>query len=606
MRYWRSLVFSYAGWLKYASLVMVCALFALASRAQTDVENVLTMGRVALTYDDYITAIHYFNRVIEARPSMAEAYFHRADAKARLEDYDSAIADLDKAIGLNPFRLEFYELRGMCLGQHRMFSQAIADYDHVLQQNPWQQNVRFNKIVSLLQLKDYAKATTETDSFIARWPNYSKAYLAKVEISLAQKDTLKALAWADTLLQLTPRDANMWNFKGQYALRHKRYVEADSFLTKATIIEPMEAESFLMRAAVRHSLRKYDDALKDYDEVIRLIPQHFVAHYNRGLLRSFVGDDNRAIKDFDFVLHKEPHNTLAAYNRAILSERVGNYGQAIKDYTTLIKIYPRFWAGYAARARNYRRLGKTKAALMDETKVQRAELDFFFAPQKRASIKKVKTHSEFELEQYQQLKEEPEDSLRVRLTATSGRIQNKKVERVFLPMYRVTATTTSSNGYKSVLFLSTSSVLKSHNAEVCAEESSSIVSLSELRKWLHQQTVEQSVLLLSQEASSLIEVDGDKALALLKLAERLQPQSAMIHYNIGCVLASQGKLSEAETAFSQAIQLDDRMAEAYFNRAVAALLHNNNIKAIADLSKAGELGLYRAYNLIKQAQKQQH
>lgn len=47
------------------------------------------------------------------------------------------------------------------------------------------------------------------------------------------------------------------------------------------------------------------------------------------------------------------------------------------------------------------------------------------------------------------------------------------------------------------------------------------------------------------------------------------------------------------------------MGEAYFNRAVVALLQNNNIKAIADLSKAGELGLYRAYNLIKQAQKQQ-
>ena len=90
------------------SLVLICALFALASRAQTDVENVLTMGRVALTYDDYITAIHFFNRVIEARPSMADAYFCRADAKERLEDYESAIKDLDKAIELNPFRLEFY------------------------------------------------------------------------------------------------------------------------------------------------------------------------------------------------------------------------------------------------------------------------------------------------------------------------------------------------------------------------------------------------------------------------------------------------------------------------------------------------------------------
>ena len=47
------------------------------------------------------------------------------------------------------------------------------------------------------------------------------------------------------------------------------------------------------------------------------------------------------------------------------------------------------------------------------------------------------------------------------------------------------------------------------------------------------------------------------------------------------------------------------MPEAFFNRAVAALLQNNNVKAISDLSKAGELGLYRAYSLIKQAQKQQ-
>ena len=79
----------------------------------------------------------------------------------------------------------------------------------------------------------------------------------------------------------------------------------------------------------------------------------------------------------------------------------------------------------------------------------------------------------------------------------------------------------------------------------------------------------------------------------------------MVHYNIGCVLAALGKLSEAELAFSQAIALDDRMPEAFFNRAVAALLQNNNVKAISDLSKAGELGLYRAYSLIKQAQKQQ-
>ena len=587
------------------SLVFICALFALASRAQTDVENVLTMGRVALTYDDYITAIHFFNRVIEARPSMADAYFCRADAKARLEDYESAIKDLDKAIELNPFRLEFYELRGICYGQHRKFQEAIADYDHVLKQNPWQQNVRFNKIVSQLQLKDYNNAASETDSFITHWPRYNKIYLAKVEIALAQKDTLQALSWADTLLCLSPRDANMWNFKGQYALRHKQHVAADSFLTKAISFAPNDADSYLMRAAVRHALRRYDDALRDYDEVIRLVPQHFVAHYNRALLRSFVGDDNRAIKDFDFVLDKDPNNTLAAYNRALLSERVGNFAQAIKDYTRLIRVYPRFWAGYAARAQNYRKIGNTKAALADETRVQRAQLDFFFSQQKRSPIKKVKTRSEHELEQYQQLVEEPEDNLRVRLTATAGRIQNKKVERVFLPMFRVTSSLPSSVGYQSILFLPVSSILKSHNAVISAEDSVTIVPLAQLNQWLSSKNPEQIAILLAQEASTLVESNPELALALLHRIETLQPQSAMNYYNKGCVFAAQGKLSDAEIAFSQAISLDDHMGEAYFNRAVVALLQNNNIKAIADLSKAGELGLYRAYNLIKQAQKQQ-
>ena len=587
------------------SLVLICALFALASRAQTDVENVLTMGRVALTYDDYITAIHFFNRVIEARPSMADAYFYRADAKARLEDYESAIKDLDKAIELNPFRLEFYELRGICYGQHRKFQEAIADYDHILKQNPWQQNVRFNKIVSQLQLKDYNNAASETDSFITHWPRHNKIYLAKVEIALAQKDTLQALSWADTLLHLSPRDANMWNFKGQYALRHKQHVAADSFLTKAISFAPNDADSYLMRAAVRHALRRYDDALRDYDEVIRLVPQHFVAHYNRALLRSFVGDDNRAIKDFDFVLDKDPNNTLAAYNRALLSERVGNFAQAIKDYTRLIRVYPRFWAGYAARAKNYRKIGNTKAALADETRVQRAQLDFFFSQQKRSPIKKVKTRSEHELEQYQQLVEEPEDNLRVRLTATAGRIQNKKVERVFLPMFRVTSAPQSSVGYHSILFLPVSSILKSYNAVISAEDSATIVPLAQLNQWLSSKDPEQIAILLAQEASTLVESKPELALALLHRIETLQPQSAMNYYNKGCVFAAQGKLADAEIAFSQAISLDDHMGEAYFNRAVVALLQNNNIKAIADLSKAGELGLYRAYNLIKQAQKQQ-
>ena len=45
------------------------------------------------------------------------------------------------------------------------------------------------------------------------------------------------------------------------------------------------------------------------------------------------------------------------------------------------------------------------------------------------------------------------------------------------------------------------------------------------------------------------------------------------------------------------------MAEAYYNRALVYLSMEQKEKALPDLSKAGELGIYDAYSIIKQNSK---
>ena len=50
----------------------------------------------------------------------------------------------------------------------------------------------------------------------------------------------------------------------------------------------------------------------------------------------------------------------------------------------------------------------------------------------------------------------------------------------------------------------------------------------------------------------------------------------------------------------EAIVIDQHLAEAFFNRGIARLKSNRTQEGIADLSKAGELGLYKAYSVIKQ------
>ena len=51
--------------------------------------------------------------------------------------------------------------------------------------------------------------------------------------------------------------------------------------------------------------------------------------------------------------------------------------------------------------------------------------------------------------------------------------------------------------------------------------------------------------------------------------------------------------------YDRAIQLDPKFADAYFNRGLTHIFLGNNRQGIQDLSKAGELGLFSAYNIIK-------
>lgn len=551
-------------------LLLLGVLTFLRVEAQINTTQVVQMGRAALYYDDYVTAIHYFNSVIEAKPYLAEAYYYRAYAKFSLEDYESAEQDLDKAIVFNPFRVEYYQLRGLCRIHNVRYNEAIDDYSHVLLELPEDQGSHYNRVLCRLENKDYDTANTELDYIIGHWPKFTRAYLIKAQTCLAMGDTLQSVFWVDSLLVLNKREHAAWSFKGRYALQHEEWALADSCYTQALKYDVGNADYYLERAQVRNAMNRYNLALADYDRVIEMIPQHFVAHYNRGLIRARVGDDNRAIEDFNFVILQEPDNTLAIYNRAELRQNIGDYQGAIKDYTSLLQQYPNFLYGYQQRAKCYRAVGSTAKAVRDEARVQSAELDLLFGAKKKSKIKEVRKRSDRALEHYDQLVEEDEDTTRTFMSEFAGKVQNRKAERVFLPVYHVEGQQLKVSEARQPIF--------------CTDE--------ELLTMVHD--IEEKLNL----SSSLTALDVARAYAAQK------PEEAVLQYNLGCLEAESGKLEDALTAFSSAIELDPQMAEAYYNKAVVFLLINDNDAAGPLLSKAGEMGLFKAYNLLKQSKKQ--
>ena len=57
--------------------------------------------------------------------------------------------------------------------------------------------------------------------------------------------------------------------------------------------------------------------------------------------------------------------------------------------------------------------------------------------------------------------------------------------------------------------------------------------------------------------------------------------------------------TKAVSDYNMALQLNPQLAEAYYNRGLVYIFSGEQQAGLADLSKAGELGLFTSYSLIR-------
>lgn len=101
---------------------------------------------------------------------------------------------------------------------------------------------------------------------------------------------------------------------------------------------------------------------------------------------------------------------------------------------------------------------------------------------------------------------------------------------------------------------------------------------------------------LVREPSS---VEYEMVLHDYDMAIALAPDFAYNYYNRANVRCSRQDFKAAVADYTAAIERNPDFAEAYYNRGLVYIYLGQNDEGIADLSKAGELGVVSAYNVIK-------
>ena len=356
-------------------LACVAALFMLFAplQAQINTDRMMSVGRTALYFEDYVLSLQYFNQVINAKPYLYEPYFYRAVAKLSLDDYRGAEQDCNSSISRNPFVVNSYQVRGLARVYQERYDDAVSDFRAGLRLDPDNRSLRHNLILCLARSGKKEEAILAADTLLSYSPRYAPAMAMRSDLLWELGDSTGALEWVNKALDVNKYDADMLHHRGVMLARMERYEEAEQDMDRSIYLNPGDAGAYITRAMIRYFRENLNGALNDYDLSIMIDPGNVTGRYNRGNLRAQIGDDNRAIEDFDVVIDVEPDNMMALFYRGILRDNTGDYRGAEEDITKVLEKYPQFIQGYQIRSEVRSKLGNRRGAEEDAMVVLREQ-----------------------------------------------------------------------------------------------------------------------------------------------------------------------------------------------------------------------------------------
>lgn len=668
---------------KLSSLIASILLSITAIYGQINTEQVLRVGQNALYFEDYLLSIQYFNRVIQAKPYLAKAYFFRAIAKLNLEDFRGAEDDASKAIELNPYLADAFEVRGVARQNLGKDSEAIDDYDNALALIPHNRQLLFNKALALNDIHQLNEADSTFNELLKYYPNFDSGYLGRARLSLEKQDTVNAMADIEKALSINRNALNAYIMRADIAINSsKDFESALADMNEAIRLQPRIPGLYVNRAYLRYSLDDFFGAMADFDYAIQLDPLNETALFNRALLEIETSANDKALDDLNRLIELDPANVRAYYNRAIVNASKEQWQAAINDISMVIKDVPDLPEPYYMRSHLYYQLNNMRSAETDHKKaeslaanIQRQAArnpDFgTISPDddsrpERADKDKTRSADEaarrfaslLTVENNAEIHEEYNNS------AIRGKVQNNNFHIEPMPWVELAFYSSETELRPDTYYIKQVDEINStrslrypirvtHQIPVLDSETSNrhFQSIDYYNSYLATHTpravdyIGRAMDYMTIHDYSAAAQDAGRAIALLPdlaIAYYLRaqanyhnwqtgadtdaPASARAHsldlvlsdlnsaiehapdmaeawYNKAVVHIALDDFTSALSALNRTIELKPEMGESWYNRGFVYLKLGNERMGISDLSRAGQLGILPAYNLIKRISK---
>ncbi len=269
------------------------------------------------------------------------------------------IGQLDNTNTL-PFHVEF-EFKNFLVGAqcYKSYLSKFAEFCWLLIQS--ETGLSDKKLAYLKQAKEQAeklKVTNDAD-FLTDLYLWKLGYLF-----YALQAYEEALAAFDQALQLKPDFYEAWNNRGIALGNLGKHEEELAAFEQALKLKPDFYEAWNNRGIALGNLGRHEEALVAFDQVLKIKLDDHQAWINRGFALQKLGRYEEAITAYDQVLQLKPDFHEACYGRGIALGNLSRYEASIDAFNQALRLKPDFHEALNHRGVALSKLDRYEEALV--------------------------------------------------------------------------------------------------------------------------------------------------------------------------------------------------------------------------------------------------
>ncbi len=611
-----------------------------------------------LNLEDYSGAETDASTAIGLNPYLTDAWEVRGVARQNQGKNRLAVEDYTEALKLLPRNRQILFNKAMALNELKDYNAAAEVFGELIRYYPGFGNAYLGRARMKLEQADTVAARADIDKALEIDPNSLNAYIMRADIAIhSNADFESALADIDKAIKLQPRMAGLYINRAFLRYRLDSYSGAMADYDYALTIEPLNAVALFNRGLLLAEVNANDLALEDFNRVLELDPDDYRALYNRSVIHKAKGNYDLAAADATRVAKQFPDFPGAYYLRGAIYRDQGKLVKAEADFKKADLLSKSLTPEIAAKYDDIAEISDISKDSENSDKTEDSDRADKAVSRRFARLLTVDDNADFREEynntairgriQDRNFNVETEPLMMLSFYSSPSELRRNtyyirevddlnatRMLRFALVVTNVVPTldeATANRHFQSIDYYT--SYLSTHegrpvdyigraldfltvrdylNAERDADRAVALTPDLAIAYMIRAQArygkyqlgknsghtsagVKTDAMTragLDRKALSEVLDDYDKVIGL-------SPTMAIAWFNKGNILIEMEDYTAASEAYSKAIELKPDFGEAYYNRGYIALRAGRKTDGIDDLSKAGELGIVPAYNLIK-------